>query len=296
MSIDEAKRQISSVFPTFRIHSISRIEDGWDSIPFEINGQYIFKFPKDADSEQKLRLESKVLNTLKGKITTRIPEIEFEGTKQPFIGYRKIQGVSLTTEIYSSLPSDRREQAAEDIAEFLYELHTVLSEESARKIGVPKQQEKSAAKLIEETIPAKIQDASVAEFSTMVLDAYGQILKQDSPQAVLHADLHVYNIAFDAKLGKLNGVFDFSDVTIGDVHRDFYSLYPDNRSLWQDVIRKYESRAGLSLDRHRIEIYAWINYLADLSELIESPESPAYQRAWRLIHEWIAEQNIRKTV
>lgn len=122
LSLTRIRQIIQSDFPEIKIKSARLIANGWDNIVVEINGEYIFRFPKKKD-ECRTDVEIKLLKFLKNKISLLIPRIEFFGNKYVYFGYRKIQGVPLTKKILDSLKKEEREKLIFDIANFLFEFH-----------------------------------------------------------------------------------------------------------------------------------------------------------------------------
>lgn len=81
---------ITADFPDLQIEKIILIENGWDNMVVEINGDLIFRFPKDEEAD--FEVEVKVLGALKGKISVRIPEVGFLGNPLLIWGMGKYWG------------------------------------------------------------------------------------------------------------------------------------------------------------------------------------------------------------
>lgn len=60
----------------------------------------------------------------------------------------------------------------------------------------------------------------------------------------------------------------------------------------QEVIKKYEALSGRKINQSRIEIYAKINELSDMAELIDQPELKTYKKAKANIERWINNKKI----
>jgi len=64
-----------------------------------------------------------MLDLLNGKTTVQIPEITYRGKKYDYVGYPKIEGSTLTNEIYGSLSTEEKDKLANDLATFLFQAH-----------------------------------------------------------------------------------------------------------------------------------------------------------------------------
>ena len=57
--------QVASIikvqFPDVSLSSVAHLGEGCDSTAFEVNGQLVFRFPKRADVDQQLAIESRIL-------------------------------------------------------------------------------------------------------------------------------------------------------------------------------------------------------------------------------------------
>ena len=69
--------------------------EGCDSFAFEVNDDWVFRFPKRDDVARQLAIESRVLPVLAARSPLRLPVFSFHGRPSdafpfPFAGYRKI--------------------------------------------------------------------------------------------------------------------------------------------------------------------------------------------------------------
>ena len=87
-------------------------------------------------------------------------------------------------------------------------------------------------------ITQKVKDRDVVAFRHETIAAYQKLDHTYDRLVVLYNDLHNDNMAFDQKKKRLNGIFDFGDVAVGDIHLDFHPLYKFNQSLVHIVFKK----------------------------------------------------------
>jgi aminoglycoside 2''-phosphotransferase len=287
-SLSRIKEIIQNDFPNIEIESISPIINGWDNFVVEVNREYIFRFPKDY--EYKVDLEIKILNFLKSKITLPIPSIEYIGKSYLYTGYKKIQGEKLSKETIKSLSKEDRAKLVLDIANFLNEFHTSFSVEEAKKMGIGEEDHFSYYNSINKKLVEKIGDERLANFIKETLEEYAQIKKSNDEIMVLYNDLHEDNIAFDIKAKGLNGIFDFGDVMIEDVNREFCYLFRLDPQFMEEVVEKYEELSGRKIDTKRVIIYAKINEMSDLAEYINKPNSNVYKKTLKNLNQWMKQE------
>ena len=291
---------ISRDFLDLKIEKITLIDNGWDNVVVEINDNIIFRFPKDnnftfyKNDKTSFDTEVEILGILKNKISLQIPKIEFLGKSLTYMGYPKIQGGSLTTEIFDSLNSEQKEKLTFDLANFLREIHASISPDEARKIGVVNEDLPSYSRSIKSVLPNKIKDKPVLDFMESTIEEYDGMIQEKVESVFLYNDLHTENMAFDATAKKLNGVFDFGDIMIGDVNIDFYPLYKFDPYFMKAVAEKYQELTGRKLNLRRMVICGRINELSDLAEFINQPESTVYKNAILRIEKWNKELDLFK--
>jgi len=284
---------INRDFPAIETQSIRIIENGWDNLVAEVNNNLIFRFPKDKECQ--FDTEVKVLKILEGKISLQIPRIDYLGKSFTYMGYRKILGNDLTKELYKSLNSDQKDQLVFDLANFLFELHTAVSPEDAIKLGVRKDDLSPYAAAIKSLLGKNVVNTYIKIFAEKTLLEFSDMLTNPFKEVLLHKDVHSNNIAFDKQTEKLNGVFDFGDVIVGDIHIDFSNFFKFGSNFMRKITEKYQEFAGFELNKRRIVIYAYLDSLYDLSKIIEdSLENELYQKTVKRLADWSKNFDIYK--
>lgn len=287
-------------FPDLKIDSIQVTNNGWDNMVVEVNDHLIFRFPKNnefafyKDAKTSFDIEVRILDILKDKISLQIPKIEFLGKAYTYMGYRKIPGGDLTYEIFDSLNTEQKERVISDVATFLHEIHNAISSDKARIIGVADVDVSPYSSARKAELLNKIKNELVVNFIEETVQEYDSMMKEEVESVFLYNDLHTENMAFDATAKKLNGVFDFSDIMVGDVNLDFQSLYKFNPSVMKAVAEKYQELADRKLNLRRMVLYGRVNELSDLAEFIDKPESTIYKNAMMRIQQWNSEMDLFK--
>ncbi|MFA6255385.1 MAG: aminoglycoside phosphotransferase family protein [Patescibacteria group bacterium] len=301
LSLKNLKTIIIADYPSLKIKSTKIINNGWDFLALEINNKYIFRFPRQQTSElidyknniERMRAEIRVLNGLKNKISLQIPKVKYVGKKFAYFGYQKINGQKLSMSIIKKLNDRQYNQLVADVAKFLKEIHKALSLKQAKKLGVLYENYDSYHQLITSKIirPKKITDQKIYNFIVDTVKEYKKMIPKKQLNVFLYNDLHGDNMAFDKSRGRLNGIFDFSDVMIGDIHLDF--IYHFDINFMQDLINKYQQITNIkNLNKRRAIIYTRINEISDLAAVINQPNCQVYKRVIKDLKKWQKEKNI----
>src|SRR5262245_17365683 len=125
MGTERYRSIIKACFPKLEVRSIAPASEGWDSVAIEVNGEYIFRFPKRPDVEPQYEKEARLLAELAGQVPAPIPRFAFVwpgGAAYPmrFLGHRKLAGVPLNDRDFTPTQLD---QIAEQLGAFLTALH-----------------------------------------------------------------------------------------------------------------------------------------------------------------------------
>src|SRR5262245_38016017 len=138
METERYQAMIEACFPQLRLRSIAPVSHGWDSVAIEVNGKYIFRFPKRPDVEPQYRKEALLLPELAGQVPAPIPRFEFvwpggAACPMPFLGHPELRGVALDRHTFAP---GQLEQLAGAIGAFLTALHGFPIERAAQ-LSVP---------------------------------------------------------------------------------------------------------------------------------------------------------------
>jgi aminoglycoside phosphotransferase (APT) family kinase protein len=225
--IDEhlARRLVQAQFPELDPVRVERLGEGCDSVAFEVNRTWVFKFPKRADVERQLPIEAKLLRWLglRGS-PVPVPAFVFEGRPSEefprhFGGYAKLTG----------LPANRLDGPAADpeglapvLGRFLSWLHA-LPMDDALALGVPDERH--------DAVMMDVQKEALEEFPVLwrvtgdaPFDAWRAFFEDvrsvpratASAFAVVHNDLAAEHVLMGERGARVTGVIDWSDAAIGD--------------------------------------------------------------------------------
>jgi hypothetical protein len=114
-----------------------------------------------------------------------------------------------------------------------------------------------------------ILPSAARRYADKAIDNWQQLPPDPSGVTYGFFDGHGWNMAFDYKEKRLNGIYDFADSGFGLLHQEFiYSnwIEPD---LTARIVAEYEALTGRDLDRQRIDLLSGILRLSELAEAVE---------------------------
>ena len=235
MNVETLVERVRTHFPDVPIHAVTPIAEGWDNFLLDIDDTFIFRFPRRPVVKAQLQKEVALLPALAEVLTVPVPQFDFVWTGDevslwPFVGYRKIPGISLAG---SHLKSVQAESIGKQLAQFLSELHQ-FPVGYAVKLGVP---EAGAAEWRTEyrQFYDRVRERILPYFNpseqTQIATLWQKFLQDDmnflfSP-ALIHRDLTGDHILFDPCSEVITGIIDWGDASIGDPAFDFAGLVLD---------------------------------------------------------------------
>jgi aminoglycoside 2''-phosphotransferase len=195
---------------------------GTDSVAFLVDGEWVFRFPVVSNAQWTLRRELELLPGLGRALPLAVPVVEHVGRHDGelvFAGYRCLPGVPLTAAVFAGLSPDAQEAALAEIAGFLTSLHA-CPVAAARAAGVAEELLSGAYdpqhRVLHRRLGDLLTDREVARLDA-VFDAYERDHQPDRVSPVLlHSDLKPDHVLYDKVAGRVAGVLDWGDVSLGD--------------------------------------------------------------------------------
>ncbi|WP_158175525.1 phosphotransferase [Heyndrickxia camelliae] len=238
-----ANRLIEEQFPQLKPVKADVIGEGFDNTVFQVNNEYIFRFPRRQVAAQLLETENTILPKLADKLPIPIPKPTFIGVAGerypwPFTGYPIVKGTTP-----GLLPAPKRMQSVEELAQFLKTLHR-FPVRDALQLKVPYDELKRLD--IKSRKPKLMENLDVAAelglyTSQKELIPFIESLPPDktiTELALVHGDLHPRNMLVDRK-GKVSGIIDWGDTHIGNPAIDLSIVYtfipPEGRALFYSI-------------------------------------------------------------
>jgi Phosphotransferase enzyme family len=265
------RKAIIKVFPELAHAAFSVMAAGWDSIAVDADDAFVFKFPRNADAEARLRKEARILQVIQPEISMNVPALTLHEGIQTFSSHRKIRGAHLLTDQYRALVSAHRARLADEMARFYADLHGLKPERMAEAGAEPlapwphAERLRAAARALLPDMLRKFAQETLDTWERFGVDPYGAVFG--------FFDGHGWNMAFDHASGRLNGIYDFADTGIGPLHQEFiYSNFIDE-DLTLRIIDRYEALTGMAIDRRRVETLTGVLRLIELANASEQPEN-----------------------
>ena len=222
---------IAEQFPKLAPALITARYEGCDNYAFEVNDEWIFRFPKRADGELPLKREIALLSRVSAAVATPVPEYRFIGKPGPvfpymFAGYPKLKGTPAI-----ELPLSLREAMplAKPMGSILFAVHSI-SASDARELGVVQAESDLQSNAIEAL--AELAEIASVLNSKLVDQCVAYLKATTSPSSpasrsscLLHGDFSAEHILLSSDGQNIVGVIDWTDAEIGDPAFDFGYLW-----------------------------------------------------------------------
>jgi aminoglycoside phosphotransferase (APT) family kinase protein len=237
-------------FPEIEAARIDYLNEGCDSIAFEVDGGLVFRFPKRAEVENQMAVERAVLETLAAaKPPVAIPCIQYEGQRSSgfgfrFAGYAKIPGQPA---IGADLSFSQLLGLAPAIGSFLGWLHAVpldsvahINLETLRMSSLLDEMRGEALEAFPRIMAAGGQ-APFEQWRVWIRESNVHRDGAESPMVLLHNDIAADHVLVNLTGDGLTGVIDWSDTAVGDRAADFAGVYHwGGQRLMDAVLNEYQ--------------------------------------------------------
>jgi aminoglycoside phosphotransferase (APT) family kinase protein len=215
--VNEHRRFVQERFPSVRAETLEPVGDGWDSYTYEVDGEWIFQFPRLPGAEVSLRKQLAMLPELAQELPALVPNPEHVSMDPPCMGYRKIEGVPV-----SSMDAIGDGFWPERLGRFLFDLHLIPPEFVGMRMIEPAAWRDRYRLLLDvfrervcPLLTAPERAASEAEFAAFLDD---DRTARFAP-GLIHHDLGPSHVLVSGS-GDLAGVIDWGDAEVGDPAAD----------------------------------------------------------------------------
>jgi aminoglycoside 2''-phosphotransferase len=249
------EERIRQLAPEVVVNSISINREGLLNDVVILNGELIFRFPKHEYSFKHLKDEARILKLLQNHITLEIPSPLYES--DDCLAYRMIPGETLRRDMLMGLPDSNQQLVADQLAQFLKELH-----------GVP----------IKEIADFEVPMADALMKYEGWVNAYGRIREKVFPLLMPHVrawarehfeshladrsnfkyelkmvdtDIPPYHVMFDRQRGRINGIIDFGGAGLGDPAIDLGIIIYNYGESFMDRFHRVYPESEIYLKRAR---------------------------------------------
>ncbi|MCO6391887.1 phosphotransferase [Aliihoeflea aestuarii] len=278
----ELRAAITDAFPELTESRFSVAGRGWHSLAIDIDGRFIAKFPQGADAEKALLREARLLAAVRPHVSLPVPDMQLVEHPVVFSMHRKLAGSTLLRADYECLSEVAKTALADKLAQFFAELH-VIDPAHMRATGAgPVEWWDVRAETL---APVWAQlPAPVAELAEAVWRDYVARIWPDEVYGFF--DAHGWNMAFDHKAQRLNGIFDFADSGFGPVAREFVPVSLISLDLARRAMAAYEMRTGRHVRTSDVYLLTAAARLSEFAGAIETGEHVDTMRD--LVIDWFA--------
>jgi len=216
MSTDtEPRARVAAVFPQLDARDVRPIGTGWTVDTYDVDGDWIVQFPRDARAAERLRAQIATLPELAAELPALVPEPTHVDDAVPAIAYRKIDGVPLDVAPDGLWP--------ERLGRFLYDLH-LMPPEYVELRG--RNAAAVRAELSEELAEhrAKVLPLLEPEEAARFGERFTAFIDRDDywrfSACLVHGDIGPEHVLV-SDTGDLVGVLDWEELDVGDPVSDF---------------------------------------------------------------------------
>lgn len=222
--------------PDFRVDGFEPVGQGWDSAAFDVNGDWIFRFPRRPEVEAGLRKEAALLPELAPALPVPVPRLEIVVRNDVFfVGHRKLEGHALRA---------GRPGLADQLGGFLSALHAFPVARAAQ-LSVPVldpdgalERERQFMQRCEQLVFPRLDQEERAAARTMFEDFFAVASNLGFETVLIHADLGPEHIL--CRDDDVSGVIDWSDARVGDAALDFaWLLHGLDEGFAEALLERY---------------------------------------------------------
>ncbi len=226
-----------------------------NSYAYLLDNHLIVKFAKEETQLNKLILEQNVLSFLKGKTTLQIPEMNIFENHFAFTIHEMIKGTTIQNQQYQLLSVAEKNDFCQNIAQFIYELHSLTSE--IKQLNLPMLKGISSIYSIDKIKSffetSNQLTATEKSFITQFCDNYTNITKT-APIVFGHFDIQPKNIAFNFDKKEIAGIYDFGDCGFCADYYDFIQFgIQYNFDILNNTLKYYQQISGIHYETQQIE-------------------------------------------
>jgi len=220
-------QRVQALMPHLKIEQLEVNQDGLVNDVVIVNQELVFRFAKAARSAEILEIERGVLDILRPYTSVEIPRPVYY--ENGVMVYSLIRGQPLLRATLLNLPTQSQKNLAEQLGQFLYELHTVpirgVSQNLPPTLAPVKREDwlDMQERIAEKVYPLLLRhqvDWAERLFET----ALGTFEFFDHSPTLIHGDLAPYHVLFSAQPPRICGVLDFGVAGVGDPASDLGSL------------------------------------------------------------------------
>ena len=245
LSGEDAARLIEAQFPELVPVRLERIGAGWDNDAYQVNGRWVFRFPRRQIAAALIEREADALPRLAPHLPLPVPTPVFagvpgDGYPYPFAGYAHLSG---TTACRIAWTDHARAANAALLAHFLATLHAVPVDDELRgrvpgdtigrtDLAARAAQFKERLRVLAPDLPDLCPGHDAATLAALA-DRLARTPPHAGPPVIVHGDLYARHLLVADAAKTVCGVIDWGDVHIGDPALDLslaFSFLPPGKA------------------------------------------------------------------
>jgi aminoglycoside 2''-phosphotransferase len=248
------RERVSDILPDIEIKTIQIHQEGLVNDVVIVNDTWVVRFTRTEFARELMDIEYQLLDLLQSQLSLSIPRPE--KINPDVLIYPHLKGRDFTREIWGNSTEDEQRSLAEQLGNFLQELHTISTEDLTWDLPhtlAPVSHDTWVdihERLIERVQPLLLPhqiDWMVALFEGPLSSA-GFF---DFDPVLIHGELTPYHILYSPEERRLNAVIDFGTAGLGDPAIDLGNLISNyGESLVEKIGNTYPNYPVL-LDRAR---------------------------------------------
>lgn len=283
----ELQAAVIEAFPRFARSRFSVAGRGWHSLAIDIDDRFIAKFPQGLEAEEALRREADLLAAVRPHLVLPVPEMQLAQYPILFSLHEKLAGDILLRADYERLPEGARNALAEALARFFVDLHGIDFLQMRAAGGRSVEWWDVRGETLE-PVWAHLP-VTVANRARAVVGDYGDRVWRGEVYGFF--DAHGWNMAFDRKLQRLNGIFDFADSGFGPIAREFVPVSLISPELARRSMQAYGRLAGREVDPQHVFMLTAAARLSELAGALATGEHVDDMRD--LVIDWFSQTDIK---
>jgi aminoglycoside 2''-phosphotransferase len=253
--LEQYTNRIRELCPEISIQSVRLNREGLLNDVVVVNDELIFRFAKSGFGFKDLLEEANVLRLLQKYITLPIPNPIYESREA--LAYRLIAGECLRRDILMRLAADDQQVIADQLAQFLKELHGIprseienydipIADALMKHEGWVSAYQRIREKVFPLLLP-HLRDWMTEHFESHLAnkDNFEYELK------MVDTDIPPYHILFDKQQKRVNGIIDFGCAGLGDPAIDFGVILYNYGESFLDRFYQVYPEAEVYLQRAR---------------------------------------------
>lgn len=231
-----ARARITAAFPDLRPRDVRYFAEGYDFRMFQVDSDWLFRFPKRAGEVLRLEREVALLDVLAGRLPVAVPEYEYRAPG--LAGYRKLDGLNMV--------GRRAEPAfAASLAEFASALQAI----DVGDLPLPGEQDAPGYAQLREDVRKGLA-AARPKLEPELHARCASLLDGPLPPPfageprLVHNDLYPEHLLLAAD-GTIRAVLDWGDAVRGDPAGEFaVAFFRGGDGLLQAALDRYAGEIG----------------------------------------------------